>query len=299
MIESAGGVLAIVLRFVALTATTGTLGAWAVSRLVATRFDAEGNTAPRLAMRTLARHAALWCLAMLALSAFARLSLPVASVPDAVSGAVGGAAGLAAIGTPWGKALLAQGIVAAVTFAVLLRSAPVRAWPLAGECGVALLAFIPPFLAHAGSASELRAAAVFVDLLHGAAAGGWVGALAIVTIAAARADAPARAIAILGAFHPVAVIAAPTVFVTGLITAWLRMGVPVGIASPTYSGLFVAKLLLVGITGFIGAGHSKLATRKVPVAALGAVRRTLAAECAFALLVLVITAVLVGTAPIG
>ena len=295
MIESAGGVLAIVLRFVALTATTGTLGAWAVSRLVATRFDAEGNTAPRLAMRTLARHAALWCLAMLALSAFARLSLPVASAPDAV----GGASSIAAIGTPWGTTLLAQGIIAAVTFAVLLRSAPVRAWPLAGECGVALLAFIPPFLAHAGSASELRAAAVFVDLLHGAAAGGWVGALAIVTIAAARADAPARAIAILGAFHPVAVIAAPTVFVTGLITAWLRMGVPVGIASPTYSGLFVAKLLLVGITGFIGAGHSKLATRKVPVAALGAVRRTLAAECAFALLVLVITAVLVGTAPIG
>jgi putative copper export protein len=142
-----------------------------------------------------------------------------------------------------------------------------------------------------------------VDLIHGLAAGAWVGALALVAVAvthARRAEhGTAHATALFAAFHRVAVIAAPTVFVTGLLSAWLRMGAPEGIASPTYSGLFVAKLLLVGVTGYIGAGHSKLATKRAATVSPVAVGRSLVVECAFALAVLAVTAVLVGTAPIA
>jgi len=169
------------------------------------------------------------------------------------------------------------------------------------EIYLAALVSIPALLGHAGSATELRALAVLVDILHIAAAGGWVGALGLVTIACLRQrrepDGPALSAALISAFHPLAMIAAGTVFITGLGTAWLRMGAPVGLASSSYSSLFVAKLLLVGVTGAIGAGHSKLARRRVQTVDMGTVGKTLLAECALAVLVLMVTALLAGTDP--
>ena len=94
-------------------------------------------------------------------------------------------------------------------------------------------------------------------------------------------------------------VAASTVFITGLVTAWLRMGAPVGIASSSYSGLFVAKLLLVGVVGAIGAGHAKLARRRQHLVDTASTSRTLLSETALAVIVLAITAVLAGTEPIA
>jgi putative copper export protein len=176
-------------------------------------------------------------------------------------------------------------------------------WPRLADGATLVLAIAPPFLAHAGAATELRVVSIVVDIIHGLAAGGWVGALALLTTAIIRErhapDGAARSAQLIAAFHPVALVAAGTVFATGLGTAWLRMGAPEGIASPTYSGLFVAKLLLAGVTGWIGAGHSKLATRRVASVEPRAVSRTLLTECLIAVCVLILTAVLVGTAPIG
>jgi putative copper export protein len=168
---------------------------------------------------------------------------------------------------------------------------------------MAALVLVTPALAHAGAARDLRAVAYAVDLAHGAAAGAWVGALAIVTLLVARVRGTDRgasnSAALFVAFHPVAVVAAPLVFLTGLATAWLRMGAPEGIANPAYSALFVAKLLLAGVVGYFGAGHSKLAIKRAQSVAPEPVWRTLMAECAFAVVVLLVTAVLVGTPPIG
>jgi len=296
MIDASGGLLAALLRFAALTATTGALGAWMFAHFVIPRLPPGSDDALRRDARVLAVRAARWCLAVLALTAIARLLAPAAPATGV------GLAASAAAQSLWGKALFVQGVASAIAFAVLLVRRDAHPWPRAAQVGLAVVALVPPFLAHAGTASELRLLAIVVDVVHGLSAGGWVGALALLTIAVASgrraADAPVRTAQLVGAFHPVAVIAAPTVFATGLLTAWLRMGAPVGIASPTYSGLFVAKLVLVGVTGFVGAGHSKLATRRVAAVAPAAIGRTLAAECGLAVVVLALTAVLVGTAPI-
>lgn len=296
MIDSAGGLFAVMIRFVALTAATGTLGAAAFLRFVMPRLpqaQRDDGALQQLGARTLAA-----CAAIVTLSAAARLLAPVTTIPGAEPGG-----SLAALSQAWGIMLALQGAAGAWIAMAAWRQRQHASARASVDIAVAALALTLPFAAHAGRSAELRGIAVLVDLVHVLAAGAWVGALALVTAAALRgrtaADASARMAALVVAFHPVAVLAAPAVFVTGLLTAWLRMGAPAGIAAPTYSGLFVAKLLLVGVTGFIGAGHSKLATRRDATVAPVAVGRSLVAECAFAVLVLAVTAVLVGTPPIG
>jgi putative copper export protein len=299
MIDGAGGWLAIALRFVAFTATTGALGAWAFHRFVLPRVPVTADAAERQGWQALAVRAATWCSIAVAVTALVRSQVPgsaLPSGPDAVERLFNS--------ITWTIALHAQAVVAGLAAIFLaMRARPQTAWPIGAEASVIALALIPPALAHAGSAHELQGVAYLVDVVHGAAAGAWVGGLALLTLLVARtrgADGGAAAAAALFAgFHPVAMVAAPTVFATGLTSAWLRMGVPEGIASSTYSGLFVAKLLLAGVVGFIGAGHSKLATRRASAIRPDTVGRSLLGECVFALIVLLVTAVLVGTPPIG
>jgi putative copper resistance protein D len=295
MIDAAGGFLAVALRFAAVSAITCALGAWGFGRLVIPRVAPPQHPGlQKLAVRT----AVLGAVA-LALATPFRLLVPAASglaVP-----AEGTA--LAAVQTVWGMALVAQGIAAALMAVALGTSRRALPWSRWSDAGLVIVVLSTPFIGHAGSAAELRAVSVLVDIVHVGAAGGWVGTLALLTWSIRQVrrlpEGSARAAELMVAFHPLAVVAAPTVFVTGLAAAWLRMGVPEGIASQSYSGLFVAKLLLVGVTGAIGAGHSKLAARRVRTVNIRAVSRSLVYETLLAVLVLAVTAVLAGTAPIG
>ena len=291
MIETAGGLLTIVLRFVAVTAMTGTIGAWVFYRFVLPRLGEQVGAEVIAQWRTLAIRTVVACAALVAAVAAARFVLPSAGTQSAAAG----------FGP---QALLAQCVIAGLTTLLWGATWGSPRFPQIARDGiVVLLAFTPPLLAHAGTATEMRAASFVVDIAHGLSAGAWIGALALVTLVVARARGTTHQVAhisaLFGPFHRVAVIAAPVVFVTGLATAWLRMGVPEGIANPTYSGLFVAKLLLAGVAGYFGAGHSKLAAKKGAAIDARAVERTLAAEVGFAVTVFVLTALLLGTPPIG
>lgn len=301
MIVAAGGLLAVALRFLALSATIGTLGAWVFGRAVAGGLTGEVGARHRSSLQHLSVRTAIWCTALLVLVAAPRLFAQAAAFAEPGDSLWPGV--MLVLRTRWGWALAAQAVAAAVAGAVLLQGHRTRAWPLLAEGCVIAMVVIAPFLGHAGAAGELRALSVLVDVAHLAAAGGWVGTLALLTAAVLRqrreVDGPALAAALVVAFHPVAMVAAGTVFLTGLGTAWLRMGVPVGIASSSYSGLFVAKLLLVGVTGAIGAGHSKQARRRLKSVEVASIGRTLVAETLLALLVLAITAILAGTDPIA
>ena len=299
MIDAAGGLLAVALRFVAVAATTGALGAWAFYRFVIPRLSASIGDADRQAWWTLATRSAIWCSVALAVSAGARTLVPGSVLPRVPDGTENLLRSIISA-----EGLHAQGVVAGLAALLLaFRTRRGQPWSLDAEACVVAMALIQPALAHAGVLHDLQVLAYVVDTVHGAAAGAWVGALALVTVLVrqqlARPDGAARSMALFGAFHPVALVSAPAVFVTGLATAWLRMGAPEGIANSTYSGLFVAKLLVAGVVGYFGAGHSKLVMRRVAAVAPDAVSRTLIFECAFAIAVLFVSAILVGTPPIG
>lgn len=301
MIDDAGGILSVTLRFTALAATTGALGAWVFARLVVDRLAGDVGGPHRHSLHRFSVRVAIGCTAILMLSAAVRLFAQAAAFTE--PGDPLWPSVLSVLQTRWGWALIAQALTATIVGVTLLFGRHGETWPRLSEAGVAALAVLPAYLGHAGAAGELRAFSVLVDIAHVAAAGSWVGVLGLLTAAVLRdrgtVDGPARAAALIIAFHPVAMVAASTVFATGLVTAWLRMGVPVGIASSSYSGLFVAKLLLVGVVGALGAGHAKLARRRQPLVDAASTGRTLLAETALAVIVLAITAVLAGTEPVA
>jgi putative copper export protein len=203
----------------------------------------------------------------------------------------------------WGIALIAQAAAAAMVFvAIRLGKANGAALRLT-DVGVAVLAVTPAFLGHAAADPDRAALSILVLAIHVAAAGGWIGGLLVLTILArnlrSRVDAGAVLASLIIAFHPLALACAGAAFATGLATAWLRMGAPEGIANPAYSGLFVAKVVLVFVTGALGAGHAKLAKKRVATVDPATITRSLVGESLLAALVLLVTAVLAGTAPIG
>jgi putative copper resistance protein D len=302
MIDGAGGPLAIALRFGVLTATTLAIGGWLFARVVVPR--AAG---PSIDPRRAALAQAGIMLAMLGAAAVAMLAVPrvVAQARGLVlDGEPVGPMVLSVLRSTWGTALIAQAAGAAVLFVALRRTAAAGMPSRLADAGIMVLTIAPAFLGHAAADPEHAMLSVAVDAVHVAAAGGWIGVLAVLMVVVrlhrSHHDAGTLTAALIAAFHPVALACAGAVFATGLATAYLRMGAPEGIANSTYSGLFVAKVLLVGVTGAIGAGHAKLARRGATVAIdPAAVNRTLLGECLIALLVLALTSLLAGTSPIG
>ena len=286
------------LRGITLLGVLAALGGWVFTRLVIPRAAGQAVESSRASLARVAESIALAGAALVALLIVPRAVVQALDV--AAPGTPLGTAVLALLKSGWGIALLTQGLGAAVVF-VGLRTAG-ASWRTA-DAGVVFLAVTPAFLGHAITDPDHAFASVIVDILHTAAAGGWIGGLLVLTALAralrARADAGAVIASLIIAFHPVALACAGAVFVTGLTSAWLRMGAPEGIANPTYSGLFVVKLVLVVAAGAVGAGHAKLAKKRVATVDRPSMTRSLVNESLIAALVITVTAVLVGTAPIG
>jgi putative copper export protein len=301
MIESAGGFFAIALRGAALLGTIAAIGGWAFAQFVVARAPGPAVDPYRASLTHFSNR-----LAMAGAALLAALMLPralVQALASATSAEPTGLLVLEVLRSPWGIALVLQALAAAMVFAGLRFAGVSRLYTRLTDAGIAVLLVAPALLGHAAADPDRALTSIIVNTLHVAAAGGWIGALLVLTLIArslrTREDGGPLLAALIVAFHPLALASAGTVFVTGLATAWLRMGAPEGIANSTYSGLFVAKVVLVFVTGAVGAGHAKVAKKRVATVEHVAVARTLLGETLLAVLVLLVTAVLAGTAPIG
>lgn len=301
MIESAGGFYAMALRGAALFGTIAVIGGWVFAQFVVVRAPGPAVDPYRASLAQFSTR-----LAMAGAALLAALMVPRAVVEALASATPADPTGLRvlqAFRSPWGIALVLQAVAAAMVFAGLRSAGVSRLYARLTDAGIAVLLVAPAFLGHAAADPDRALASVIVNTLHVAAAGGWIGALLVLTLIArtlrSREDGGPLLAALIVAFHPLALASAGTVFVTGLATAWLRMGAPEGIANSTYSGLFVVKVVLVFATGAMGAGHAKVAKKRVATVDRTAVAGTLLGESLLAVLVLLVTAVLAGTAPIG
>jgi copper transport protein len=204
--------------------------------------------------------------------------------------------------TRWGHTLVVQVVVACIAiggFAAARRGRD-RGW-IAAFVAVLVLTLTPAFMGHAIASERYMVVAVAGDWLHVLAASAWIGTLTLMLQACAAARTTSEGgsdIAILvDLFHPVAVSAATIIFLTGIVSAWLRLDRLRDLYTSEYGALLLAKLALVAVVLGLGAYHSRSAARIARTRGAGGVFRSLALEVAFAVLVLAVTAMLVGTSP--
>ena len=152
---------------------------------------------------------------------------------------------------------------------------------------------------------QLGALAILADALHVLAAGGWIGGLLVLVAAGVPAAmrlereerGPAVA-ALVNAFSPTALAFAGALTLTGLFAAWLHMGSIPALWASGYGRTLLVKLgVLSGV--FATGAYNWLKVKPALGDELGATRlcRSARVEIAIGALVLLVTAVLVATAP--
>lgn len=208
--------------------------------------------------------------------------------------------------TTWGIGwlmLVASGVIGLVGFLGARRHES-WGWRTAAVAGP-LAALALALSGHAVAVPRWQGVAVTADVIHVIGAGGWLGSLGVLLIAgvpAARRLEPrlrdAAVATLVRAFSPTALIAAALLSGTGLIAAWLHVGSPSALWSSEYGRLLLIKVGVVALVAITGAYNWR---RVLPT--LGQeisttrLQRSARAEVAIAVVVLMITAILVATAP--
>lgn len=176
-------------------------------------------------------------------------------------------------------------------------------WRLVALAGL-VLALGASGMGHPAAAANAPVIAMGLDALHALAAGGWVGALTalvIVVLPAALAlpegDRLPAVRATLQGFSPIALTAAGLLVVTGLIGAWWQLGSIAALTGSPYGRVLIGKLGAVCLVALVGAYHWRVVQPALHAGQpLSRVRSTVRMEVALMFLVVVLTAVLTGTA---
>jgi copper transport protein len=194
----------------------------------------------------------------------------------------------------------------AATIALLFglrASQPVRWSALAYIAGA--LAISASFLGHPAAVPDVRGLAMSLDAIHVLAAGGWVGAIIMLAVAALpplftmpASDRVDTARELLRAFSPLALSCAAILAVTGAIGGWLQLRDFGLILGSDYGLMLFRKVVIVLIIVALGAYHWRVVQPSVGGdRSLSRLRGSIMLDVAFVLLVLVVTAILTGTAP--
>jgi len=206
-------------------------------------------------------------------------------------------------GTTWGWGWLA-GVGGALVVLGGWRLASARragSTTLAAIGGLAMVVS-PALSGHAAAASPM-ALNVALDASHVLMAGFWVGGLFIMLVAGlpavlrdASASGDVAVAALVNSFHPVALVAAPFVVLSGAGSAWLRLGSPANLLGSAYGQTLLIKLVLVLCVAVLGVHNSARARRRLGTPETTRTFRVTAwAEVAIAALVLAVTTVLIVT----
>jgi putative copper export protein len=299
LFESSGGTAAIAARVATLTGITLAVGALVFRHRVAERLLDPTARSTHRDLPSVAWTGFVGAL-LAALIAPARLAVQSANLSDGSMAMLG-----AVSSTPWGMAVIAQGIMAtlaAIGF-LLGRSRGSHGWSLA-LVATAGLALTPALTGHAIAEKHFTVISVASDWIHMLAAGGWIGTLVVLTIEVRR-DAAARAAgertaALIEAFHHVALVCAGAVISTGVLSLVLRVPHPFRDLWPSvYADVLLWKIAPVAMVMLFGALHGWKGPGRARAKGARQVAGTLLWECIFAAIVLAVTGMLIGTEPPG
>ncbi|MEP7001050.1 MAG: CopD family protein [bacterium] len=205
--------------------------------------------------------------------------------------------------TEWGSTWRPQfgaGVVACVGF-VLVRGRGLPAWGVVGSVMLTLAA-VTAGSGHAWSSPRMPAVAVMVDMFHIMGAAGWMGSLlwmaavGLPIIQSSRDNRARRAAALVQAFSPLALVFAAVVGISGVASAWLRLGVLDALWSTAYGQVLLVKLVLLAALAAMGFHNWRhLSPSLGTEEGTARLQRSAAIEVGIGLLVVIVTAVLVAT----
>lgn len=190
----------------------------------------------------------------------------------------------------WGRNRLA---LAAVAMVVAVVAGVARPWGDRGLRAAAVAAvLLLPALGHAAAVEDGALRAWVQASIHAASAGLWLGTLALLAPAwwhDVQEIRPAVA-----RYGRLALVAAPLTVLSGVVTAWPRVGGFAGLLHPGYGQLVAAKLALAVVLLGLGALHHRRLVR----AQQTPTKATLLLELIVAGAVLAVTGVLAESAPV-
>ncbi|MGH7469630.1 MAG: copper resistance CopC/CopD family protein [Longimicrobiales bacterium] len=204
-------------------------------------------------------------------------------------------AGALLFDTAWGIGWLLQ-ITAGL---VLVFAARQRSRPLAMAAAVAL-SITPALSGHAVGVERMTGLAIASDTLHVLGAATWIGSLSMIVLLALPiafrqgGTAHAGLAATVRAYSPVALIAAAAILLTGVAAALVHTTRISELWTTAYGRTLLVKLALVGLVAALGLHNWRRVRPKLGQAESSAnLRRSALLELTFALLVVLVTAVLV------
>ncbi len=219
------------------------------------------------------------------------------------------------LGTDWGTSwrLAAAGAPLALLAFALAKpddggGSTVRraAWGIATPLAAAMCAF-PAFTGHAAGTESMRWISIPADILHVLAAGSWIGGLVFVLAAERRERRrTGRSGALFAEIVPRYTPGGarrrnpPGCDATGVFASWLHATSPHALVSTRYGRILLIKMALaVGVAVLGAVNWRRLAPRLRDVGGAGSLRRNAIRELVVARLVILATALLVRTSPLG
>lgn len=205
-------------------------------------------------------------------------------------------------GSTWGRGWMLQ-VAATIALLAGLRSARPFRWQVTGSVALAL-AISASMLGHPAAVTDVPLIAMGLDAVHGLAAGGWAGGVLALSSAlplvfvlkpANRASAVRE---LLRTFSPLALSCAAALVVTGVGGAWLQLRDLNRLWVSPYGLILVRKVIAVGLIAILGAYHWRVAQPSIGTdTSIARLRASVAIDVLLVLAVLVLTAMLTGTAP--
>lgn len=205
--------------------------------------------------------------------------------------------------TAWGDAWIRGAVgtgVALVGLGLAVRGVRLGWW-MGGAAALALGAF-PAFTGHASGAAGPRLLTLTADVLHVWAAAGWIGGLAFLLYAERRRRRGRQGGSLLPTlvpiFSPLAVACVGALIATGVVGAWVHLPSVTSLTDSAYGRTLLVKLLLALVVFALGLTNwRRLTPRLVDADGPDALRRAATAELLVIQAVLMVTALLVRTAP--
>ena len=253
----------------------------AIGRGTLTFLDDDASVSPR------AVRSALWCAAgalivaplVLLLLQQQALELTAAELPGLLRE------------TTWGRGWL-QLMIPCVLTAVMLPLRSTRTASLFLLMSALGIAAAMGGLGHAAADHEWPLASRLFDAMHVAGVGAWIGGLSLMVLASVGTGEPTSAE--WRAFSRTATVMAPVVLLSGVASAWRRVGAsgPVDILASDYGRLLLAKFALALVVLAMGATQRRrLSAGKAPAT------QAVVWEVLIATVVLVATAWMTGLEP--